>query len=182
MTVLGQPTITYGYDNADRLTQVTRGSASVGITYDVAGRRTNLTVSGGITAEYSYNNADQLTAITYKKGVPVIGNVTSTYDAAGNRSSLGGSWGRTGLPQAVSTTAYNDANRLTTWGTSTLTYDFNGNLTSDGTNAYTWDARDELTTITGGVSATFKYDAVGRRFQKVVSGTTTEFLYDRLNL
>jgi RHS repeat-associated protein len=61
-------------------------------------------------------------------------------------------------------------------------YDLNGNLTSDGSDTYTWNARDELTAIGGSTSATFAYDALGRRRAKTVSGTTTDFLYDGWSL
>ena len=43
------------------------------------------------------------------------------------------------------------------------TYDPNGNLTNDGSNMYTWDARNHLTAITGANTASFVYDAAGRR-------------------
>jgi uncharacterized protein RhaS with RHS repeats len=44
-----------------------------------------------------------------------------------------------------------------------LSYDANGNLTGDGTNTYTWDARNHLSAISGGSTASFVYDAFGRR-------------------
>ena len=56
--------------------------------------------------------------------------------------------------------------------------DFNGNLTNDGTKTYTWNARDQLASMTG---ASFQYDAVGRRQQRVVGNTTRDFVYDGLN-
>jgi RHS repeat-associated protein len=61
-------------------------------------------------------------------------------------------------------------------------YDNNGNLTSDGINSYTWNARDQLVAISGGTTASFNYDAVGRRRSKTVGGASTGFLYDGLNL
>ena len=68
--------------------------------------------------------------IAYTKGATTLGNLASTYDAAGRSTSLGGSFARTGLPQAVASATYDPANELTQWGTTTLTYDANGNLTS----------------------------------------------------
>jgi RHS repeat-associated protein len=62
-----------------------------------------------------------------------------------------------------------------------LTYDSNGNLTGDGTNTYTWDGRNHLIAISSGSTASFTYDGFGRRVQKVIGGTTTQFLYDGLN-
>lgn len=39
----------------------------------------------------------------------------------------------------------------------------------DGVNTYFWDARNQLTAISGGISASFAYDAFGRRISKTVS-------------
>ncbi len=63
-----------------------------------------------------------------------------------------------------------------------MTYDLNGNLTSDGVNTYEWDARNQLSTINRGATATFQYDALGRRSSKTVTGAVTGFLYDGINV
>jgi hypothetical protein len=60
--------------------------------------------------------------------------------------------------------------------------DPNGNLTSDGLTSYSWNARDQLVGLSGGTSASFAYDGVGRRRGKTVGGTTSNFLYDQVNL
>src|SRR5579884_1395528 len=62
-----------------------------------------------------------------------------------------------------------------------LSYDLNGNLTGDGTNTYTWDARNHLASISGGTTASFVYDAFGRRTSKNINGSITQFEYDGLN-
>jgi RHS repeat-associated protein len=78
----------------------------------------------------------------------------------------------------VASATYNAANHQLTFGNTTLTYDLNGNLTNDGTNTYTWDSRNRLTAISGGISASFQYDAQGRRTSKTVNAVQTGFLYD----
>ena len=70
---------------------------------------------------------------------------------------------------------------MTRWGTQLLTYDANGNLTSDGINTYGWDARNQLASIAGQTSASFRYDAFGRRSSKVIDGSSVSFLYDGQN-
>jgi len=60
--------------------------------------------------------------------------------------------------------------------------DANGNLGSDGLTSYTWNARNQLVGMSGVTSASFAYDALGRRQSKTISGTATNFLYDKLNL
>jgi RHS repeat-associated protein len=116
----------------------------------------------------------------------VLGDLTYEYDKNGNRTKIGGSFARTGIPQAIASTAYNAANHQTTFGDKTLTYDNNGNLQTitdaSGTTTYTWNARNQLTGISGpGVSTIFVYDGLGRREKKTINGSLTEFLYDGLN-
>ncbi len=111
-----------------------------------------------------------------------MGDLTYTYDAAGQRTTVGGSFARTGLPHALASATYDAGNRLATWPGQIFGYDLNGNLTSDGTTTYTWNARNELTALTGGASAGFSYDGIGRRRGKTISGTTTNFSYDGLNV
>ncbi len=103
------------------------------------------------------------TGLTYKKGATTLGTLTYSYDLAGRRISQDGTYARTGLPAAMTGTVFDANNRLTTQGATTFSYDLNGNLTNDGTTTYTWNARDQLTAISGAVTASFQYDAVGRR-------------------
>jgi RHS repeat-associated protein len=181
MTVAGQAAVNYGYDNADRLRSVTQGTSKVTLTYDNANRRTSLTLPNSVSTSYGYDKASELTSLTYKLGSTTLGNLTYTYDADGRQSSVGGSYARTNLPQAVSSAAYNADNQLTQWGSSSLTYDLDGNLTNDGTNAYAWDARNQLASMNAGSTASFQYDAFGRRMSKTVFGASTSFLYDGVN-
>src|SRR5262249_52312951 len=178
MTLLGQGSVRYSYDKAHRLTQITQGSATVTITYDNANRRTSLTLPNGILTEYSYDAASRLTRLAFKLGAVTLGTLTYAYDAAGNRTLLGGTWARTGLPSAMTSATYDAANRQVTFENVALTYDLNGNLTSDGTNTYTWDARNRLASIAGGSVASFQYDAQGRRTSKTINSAQTAFLYD----
>ncbi|MGH9874446.1 MAG: RHS repeat-associated core domain-containing protein, partial [Pyrinomonadaceae bacterium] len=183
MTVAGQLAVNYTYDNANRPTQMAQGSVTVTIAYDNAGRRTSLTLPNGVVTEYEYNAASQVTGITYRKGGAVLGNLTYAYDGAGRRSTIGGSYARTGLPLAVASSTYNAANQQVAFGGQNLTYDLNGNLTSDGTNTYSWNGRDQLVSMAGpGLTASFQYDALGRRISKTVNGSTFTYLYDGSNL
>lgn len=183
MTVAGQTTINYTYNNANHLIQITQGSSIVSFTYDAACRRTSVTLPNGILIEYIYDSASRVTEINYKQGITLIGNLTYEYDKNGSRTKIGGSFARTGVPQAIASTAYNAANHQTTFGDKTLTFDNNGNVQtiadSGGTTTYTWNTRNQLVGINGsGVSATFMYDGLGRREKKTINGNLTEFLFD----
>jgi RHS repeat-associated protein len=182
MTVAGQPPVTYGYDDASRLTSITQGSSVVGFTYDDADRRTQLALPNGVTVDYGYDAASQISSLTYKLGATTLGDLAYTYDLKGNRTSVGGSWARTGLPTALASATYDSANQIATWAGTTFTYDANGSLTNDGAQTYSWNARNQLTGLSGSLSASFQYDALGRRRGKTISGTSTGFLYDGLNI
>jgi RHS repeat-associated protein len=186
MTVAGQTALNYTYDNANRLTTIIQGTPTVTLAYDDADRRTSLTLPNTNSIVSVYNAASELTSLTYKQGTTTIGDLTYTYDAAGNRIKTGGSFARSGLPSALTTVSYNANNQQTTFGTNTMTFDLNGNLatvTDAGvTTTYTWNARNQLTGISvTGFSASFTYDSFGRRTGKTVQGTTTNFVYDGLN-
>jgi len=135
---------------------------------------------------YGYNNASELTSLTYEKGTTTLGTLTYTYDLAGNRIKTGGTFARSNIPPALTTTTYNANNQQKVFGTTTENYDLNGNL-SDTTDAgvvttYTWNVRNQLTGISKtGLTASFTYDSFGRRTGKTVNGTTTNFVYDGLN-
>ncbi len=97
-------------------------------TYDPLNRRTSVTYPNTNSITYGYNVASELTSLTYKQGATTLGDLTYTYDAAGNRIKTGGTFARSNVPPALTTTNYNANNQQTTFGTTTETYDLNGNL------------------------------------------------------
>src|SRR6266851_4781401 len=139
---------------------------------------------------YGYDKDSRVTSLVYGTGgscsLPPnnLGNLTYSYDADGRRTATAGGLAAVTLPANVTgTTSYNADNEQSTFNGTSLSYDANGNLTGDGTNTYTWDARNHLTQITQRRTTvgSFVYDALGRRTNKTVNGTTTQFLYDGLN-
>jgi len=183
MTANGQQPTTYQYDAASRLTRVEQGALFAALGYDHANRRTSLSYSNNTTTSYAYDLASRLTGITHNGPSGVIEALTYQYDAAGNRVSLTRGNGTASLlPNAVASATYDAANEQTAFAGATLVYDANGNLINDGVNTYQWDARNRLMGISGGTTATFNYDALGRRIQKTIStqssALSTAFLYD----
>ena len=150
MTVAGQPAVNYTYDIADRLIQITQGATTTGFGYDNDNRRTSLTLPSGVTSSYSYDQDSRLTGITYQFGANTLGNLTYTYDSLGRRTLVGGSFARTGLPGAVTSSSYDAANELTNWNGPAISYDLNGNMLSDGSNVFTWNARNQVASLLSG--------------------------------
>jgi len=178
MTAPAQATITYAFDAGDRVTSIARASQTVTFTYDNANRRTGVSYPGTVTATYSFDAADQLTSIAYASGGTALGDLTYTYDAAGRRIGQGGTFARVNLSASISGASYDAGNRLTSWNGSTVTHDQNGNMTAALGDAFTWNARNELASTSGTMTATFAYDADGRRRSSTVNGAVLRFLYD----
>ncbi|HKY23088.1 MAG TPA: kelch repeat-containing protein [Vicinamibacterales bacterium] len=182
MTTTGQGVVNYQHDDADNLVAVTQGSLSVSFAYDSAGRRVAQTLPNGVTVGYGYDAASRISDLTYSRPSDQLGSLSYGYDPVGRIRAVGGSWARVGLPEALVSAAYDDANQLTNWGGVPAHNDLNGNMVSLGSTTYTWNARNQLTGVSGGSSATFLYDGMGRRQSKTVEGTTTTVLYDGLNI
>jgi RHS repeat-associated protein len=169
-----------------RVTITLRGQTA-SYNYDAVGRLSDKTLPNGIKATYTYDDADRVTSIAYSKtDGTVIEVVTYSYDAAGQRISRGD--GQAPPSDTAFSATYDEANRLTAITINgevfSLAYDDNGNLISkiglnSGATIYTWTANNQLAAISGpNVSATFRYDAFGRRIEKTVNGVTTGFIYD----
>jgi RHS repeat-associated protein len=190
MTVAGQPTVTYTWDDASRLTQIQQAAGasnnnivrSVGFTYDDADRRKKTVLANGVTADYGYDDASQLVSIVYRKAdATLIGDLTYGYDSVGRRVRTSGSMAEIDLPNTVASATHDANNRLTNWNGTTYAYDDNGNLLNDGSLTYTWNSRNQLTSVSGAASGTFAYDAFGRRIGKMVGGVATGYVYDGQN-
>jgi RHS repeat-associated protein len=156
-------TTKYTYDPLNRVTSTTDPLGhTTRYWYDLDGNRTTLTDPSGRVTTYSYDSASQLTGITYSDGATP--NVSYSYDADGQRSSM-------------------------TDGTGTTSYSFDGDghLTSltngaSATVSYGYDPAGHLTSLTypNGTTVTRTYDGAGR-LASVTDwlGNQTKFGYDR---
>ena len=177
------------------------GKLKATFTYDVLDRLTSVSANAVRIAGYTYNTLSQRSAVSNGPATGVVASSALTYTGTGQIKTLGHTWNgsslkltytynpdqqrtgvtatdRTFLPSglAASTTAYttNNLNQYATVGATTYTYDKNGNLTSDGTWTYTYDTENRLRRATKtGTTATYSYDALDRRWLKVVNGVAT---------
>lgn len=169
------------YDSRNRPDSVTHRDAgtlavlaSHTYTYDAVGNRLTLSEGSGRNVAYTYDALDRL--VTENEGTPV----TYGYDAAGNRTSVD-------VGGAVTTSTYDDNNRLLTAGALSFGYDLNGNTTSinDGaeTVTYTYDGIDRLVGVASPTlgNTTFAYDERDLRVRRVENGTTTDFVVDPID-
>jgi RHS repeat-associated protein len=177
MTVAGQLVVSYGYDDATRLSTVTQGGITATMAYDGGNRPVSRSLSTGLQEQIIWSGA-YVSEIRYSQAGLFIGNITYTHDSGGKRTQIGGSLAKVNLPNPVANASYNDAHRLTQFGGSNLTYDNAGNLLTDGSSTYSWDARGQLASIAGSASASLQYDPLGRRVN--VSGTSE--MYDGWNI
>jgi RHS repeat-associated protein len=199
-------TRTYTYDDQGRLTQLANALGATNLAtyaygYDVdwatglntmLGQKVSMTAnvpSQGFTnalTKYSYDPLYQLNKSEYPNVAPFNGEVDQwTYDAIGNRLT-------NQVNTSIQTYTYEkigvnpkNAQKLLGDGTNTYTYDFNGSQTSRlGPSNYGFvnDPDNRLASINGSETASYTYDYQGRRTSKTVSGVTTKYLYDGLNL
>ena len=82
----GTVLLAYAYDDASRLTGITRGSSVFSFGYDDANRRTTLGYPNGITTSYGYDTNSRLTTLGASLGATVVTSFGYAYDAAGSRT------------------------------------------------------------------------------------------------
>jgi len=136
---------------------------------------TQYDVRGRLTARNA-GSVYQLSGIQYEPdgnlwNVPtesVMGWWSYAYDRYGNR------WAQnvTAGSGPSFNQAFNGRNQIVGF-----TYDANGNLTGDGRCNYAYDAENELVDVSACTSATYQYDAEGRR-SRTVTGNTEDTVYD----
>ncbi|HLA11235.1 MAG TPA: Ig-like domain-containing protein [Pyrinomonadaceae bacterium] len=124
-------------------------------------------------SSYTYDAMDRLTAmLSGSRGE------SYSYDSLGNRTAS----------HLSPTYTHGPFNQLTSSTTSQLNYDGNGNVISktdaSGSAHYVWDFENRLVQATNssGHTVVYKYDALGRRFERSSASGATRFLHDGLDV
>ncbi|MGW5689074.1 RHS repeat-associated core domain-containing protein [Nonomuraea sp. NPDC003754] len=191
-------TLTYGYDNADRLTSITPTTGQAGTqayTYDELDRVKTHTLNNGAGTQlakitYGWDNDDNLTTKT-TAGTAGAGTNTYGYDHAERLTS----WTAPG--GATTTYEWDASGNRTKAGDKTFTYDERNRLTAGDGATYAYTARGTLATETkGGTSRNltfnafdqlvndgelaYTYDALGRLTSRAKAGATQHYVYSGL--
>ena len=187
-------TVTYAYDNRDRLSTVTDWAGRVTTyTWDAASQLTQVQRANGTKRVQRYDAAGQLLAMEERPATGAALALRSyRYDSAGRIDR------RLAYPQGIAwsepvwTASYDNDNRLTTLAGAPLSYDADGNLqgsrlpdgawgaggiSSGASGTYTWNARNQLTRAVRGDTGQqidYIYDAEGHLIRQTdsVAGTT----------
>jgi len=120
---------------------------------------------------YTYDALNRLGAMSAPSDPSGCTGLSWTYDAWGNRTDQTATGGTCNTFHA----SVDANNRLSG---APYTYDAAGNMTHDASHSYTYDAENRLISVDGGATATYLYDALGRRVEKVTGATKRDYLYD----
>lgn len=166
----------YRYDSNGRLTSLQHNPSSFlsyAYRYDEEDNRLNTQVlhRTNRSEQFGYDELSRLTS--YQRGPPDSFGEQFHYDPLGNRTTA--SVGGTNYNYAS-----NEVNEYTNINGFTPEYDDNGNLENDGTYTYRYDDANRLIEVYSGNTklASYQYDALGRRIQKITPQATTQYFYD----
>jgi len=120
---------------------------------------------------YTYDSLNRLATMSSPSDPSGCTGLSWTYDRWGNRTAQAVTGGSCGSWSA----GYNSSNQITD---TRFVYDAAGNLTNDGSHSYTYDAENRVTQVDGGSTATYVYDAEGRRVETTVAGAWTDYVRD----
>lgn len=163
-------------------TQVTKLShnpsrfVDIGYTYDK--ERNPLTAQfqhrPANSEQYTYDKENQLTGFNKGASAPSVFN----YDGVGNRTTAQVN----GVAITYAVTNMNAYSTIQGAGQVNLLYDANGNMIADGGNAYSYDAENRMTSVNNGSTATYLYDALGRRIKKLTASDSINYYFDGLQI
>jgi YD repeat-containing protein len=168
-TSSASPTVWYGHDLAGRVTSIIDNSAAIAVAVPPA---PGTPVS--YATNYSYDRLNRPVNVNWSPApaftAPSASSVTFAHAYNGVNQRIGQTvtdnswWYYPPASQSPVNYVSNAANQYTAVGAVTPSYDANGNLTSDGTFTFSYDAENRLISATGGGNtATYGYDAQGRR-------------------
>jgi RHS repeat-associated protein len=178
---IGQATtessLVYGYNAINQLTS----AGTTSYAYDGADNLRQTVITGPITATLSYDAANQLFSGSVMSGSTQVESLSFRYDKDGNRSQETG----TGQLAINNTYGYDQANRLTSYGT-TATYAYNGDglrvskTLSGTTTQQTWDIAEGLPLLLQDGTTSYVTGLGGLPLEQIAGNTTSYYHQDRI--
>lgn len=174
--------VTYSYDGLNRPGSILRlGTAAIaGYAYDATGSRSGF--NGGIATSYSYDPVGRLQTLTNNLAASTYNNQWGfSYNPASQITQATRSndaFAYTDRYNVSRSYIANGLNQYASAGPASFGYDLNGNLTTDGANTFVYDVENRLVSISGGHTATLRYDPLGRLYEVAGGSGTTRFFND----
>ena len=173
----------YAYDNRLRLQSYSTASGTTSLySYNLTFAPNGDALTGNDSVNgnwnYSYDQFNRLVCanLVSNGACPTSGTPTYSYvyDRFGNR------WQQNGPDSMVLTfTGNNPGSPQNNNRMDGYSYDAAGNLLNDGSHSYTYDAENRIVSVDAGATASYVYDAEGRRVRKTTAAETLDFLYDK---
>ncbi len=189
-----------GYDGIKRTLQLrheqTAGSLVAGFQYAYDkrhNRRFELDLFVNTADVYEYDSDYRVTRAAFREPAASVASVLNNDNTNADVSAfLGetenvyrldgiGNWAERTQASATTTFTANNMNEYAQISAAAQTHDDNGNLTNDANQTYVYDFANRLLRIesSGSITiATYTYDALGRRIQKMAGVEITNFYYD----
>jgi RHS repeat-associated protein len=175
--LIAENSIGYGYDQNNRVTSTVTGANQISYGYDAGDNPTKF-VNGSSVTTSIYDAANELQNATTMSGSTQTQKYTFNYDANGNRLQ------RTDMNNAITSYGWDQANRLTTYGTS-ASYSYNGDgfrtsKTVSGTSTpYVWSLVGRPAIIAEG-NTQYVTDGSGLTLEEVLGTTVYYYHHDQL--
>jgi RHS repeat-associated protein len=189
MLATGSAPVVYGYDPAGRLETITQGSDVFTYSYDALSRLSGIQRPNGVRTTYAYDVVERLSRLAHTNAAgQTIEDYRYTYTADDQIASITSIASGQLLPNAKTASQADAGNRVSQNGSANFSFDPEGQTTSksdpQGPTSYQWDGRGRLTQVQlpDGQSVSYGYDAIGRLSSRTSGGSTTSYLYDRLDV
>ena len=167
-------TVTYQYDTRDRLTQVSDDLTGTVVTfgYDDANRLTGMMRPNGVHTTYTYDDAGRITRV--QEGL--LADLRYRFDAAGQlieeEHVVTPLDPASGLVAGTTAHTYDGASQVSTAG---YVYDSRGRLTASPGHTHSWDGVSRLRSID---AVTLTYNGLHDLLTRTEAGNTTRYFYN----
>ncbi len=186
ITYLNNKEVNYVYDDDNLLHSVEDWNGNITVyTYRDDGLLSKIENSNGTYCDYGYDAAGRMISQSWKKSnEDIICAYTFTLDAMGNHIEevKNEPFAASGLTSENVNYNYNNVNQIQTAGSTTFNHDSNGNILSKTGTSFVYNQYNQLTDVSGTLTAHYEYDAAGNRRKSQVEGVEKRYVLDVLGM